>query len=168
MSNFFAAKNERDIKVVKDTAAPEIAEQAKPAGKPAQDNVSVLGAGTQITGNIVCTGTLQVYGRIIGDIHASQLVICEGARVEGKIIAPEAIIRGAFNGSIHGNTVKLQKTASVEGEIYNKSLAIEQDARFEGVARRIDQPVAGPTNDQLNGSRAAVAAEPAPGVVPVS
>jgi cytoskeletal protein CcmA (bactofilin family) len=130
----------------------------------------VLGAGTQITGNIVCTGTLQVYGRIIGDIHASQLVICEGARVEGKIIAPEAIIRGTFNGSIHGNTVKLQKTASVEGEIYNKSLGIEQDARFEGVARRLDQPVAGPSKDQINGTRAlaGASAETAPGVVPVS
>ena len=125
-----------------------------------RSNVSTLASGMHIVGNIVCTGPLQIHGRVNGDIHAAQLTICEGARVEGKIVAPEAVIQGSFRGSIHGNVVKLQRTASVDGEIYNKSLAIEQDANFEGVARRLDQPVAAPTGDQAanaNGARAAVA-----------
>jgi cytoskeletal protein CcmA (bactofilin family) len=115
-----------------------------PSGKP--DIVSTLGRGMLVTGNIVCTGALHIFGRVIGDIHASQLVICEGAKVEGKIVAPELVVQGEFKGTINGNNVKLQSTAVVDGEIFNKSLTIEQSALFEGVARRIDKPVAAPTS----------------------
>lgn len=148
MSSFFASKNERDAKPIKDVIRSEPVEAARPVVRSPQDNVSTIGSGMQITGNIVCDGTLHIYGRVNGDIHATELVICEGARVEGKIIAPDAVIRGSFNGSIHGNAVKLQKTAVVEGEVHNRSLAIEQDARFEGIARRLDKAVAGPSDTQ--------------------
>jgi cytoskeletal protein CcmA (bactofilin family) len=98
----------------------------------------------QVNGNIICAGPLQIFGTVTGDIHASHLSIREGARVEGKVLAPDAVIEGSFNGTIHGNSVKLQKTAVVEGEIYNKSLAIEEAARFEGVSRRLERAVDGP------------------------
>jgi cytoskeletal protein CcmA (bactofilin family) len=117
---------------------------AAPSGKP--DIVSTLGRGMLVTGNIVCTGALHIFGRVIGDIHASQLVVCEGAKVEGKIVAPELVVQGEFKGTINGNNVKLQSTAVVDGEIFNKSLTIEQNALFEGVARRLDKPVAAPTS----------------------
>ena len=117
---------------------------AAPSGKT--EIVSTLGHGMLVTGNIVCTGALHVFGRVIGDIHASQLVVCEGAKVEGKIVAPDLVVQGEFKGTINGNNVKLQSTAVVDGEIFNKSLTIEQDALFEGVARRIDKLVAAPTS----------------------
>jgi cytoskeletal protein CcmA (bactofilin family) len=106
--------------------------------------VSTIGSGMQVTGNIICAGTLQVHGSVTGDIHAVALSICEGARVEGKVLAPDAVIEGQFTGTIHSNNIKLQKTAVVEGEIHNKSLAIEEAARFEGVSRRLERAVEGP------------------------
>lgn len=154
MSYFTASKNDRDIREPAQAPRLQPAVSARPAGMAqtvAQTNVSTLASGMHVIGNIVCAGPLQIHGRVNGDIHAAQLTICEGARVEGKIVAPEAVIEGSFSGSIHGNVVKLQKTAVVEGEIYNKSLAIEQDACFEGIARRIDQPVAAPTQEQAAG-----------------
>jgi cytoskeletal protein CcmA (bactofilin family) len=108
------------------------------------DDVSTIASGMQVNGNIICAGPLQIFGTVTGDIHAAHLAIREGARVEGKVLAPEAVIEGSFNGTIHGNSVKLQKTAVVEGEIYNKSLAIEEAARFEGVSRRLERAVEGP------------------------
>lgn len=119
---------------------------AQPLGR--SDEVSTIGSGMQVTGNIVCAGTLQIFGAVTGDIHAAHLSICEGARVEGKVVAPDSVIEGSFNGTIHGNSVKLQKTAVVEGEIFNKSLAIEEAARFEGVSRRLERAVEGPSNVQ--------------------
>ena len=117
-----------------------------PSGKP--EIVSTLGHGMLVTGNIVCTGAMHIFGHVVGDIHAAQLVICEGAKVEGKVVAPELVVQGEFRGTINGNNVKLQATAVVDGEIFNKSLTIEQNALFEGVARRIDKPVAAPTMGQ--------------------
>jgi len=154
VSYFSQPKDTREMKIV-NTA------ETRPAanGRSAPETVSTLGQGMLITGNIVCAGPLNVYGRVVGDIHASQLTIGEGAKVEGKVIAPETVIQGEFHGTIQSNTVKLQETAVVEGEIFNKSLAIEQTARFEGVSRRLERPVEAPTMEQITGE--------APPVVPV-
>ena len=128
-------------------------------GSPAQEIVSTLGPGLLITGNVVSTGAVQVHGRIIGDIHAARLMISKGAFVEGKITAQEAVIDGTFKGTIYGNSVKLQATAVVDGEIFKQSLVIEQNAQFEGVSRRLETPVEAPTDDQVSGrSRAPVIA----------
>lgn len=123
--------------------------EAPLAAPKSAEIVSVFGPGMMITGNIVCAGGLQVFGRVTGEIHAAQLTVCEGAKVEGKIVAQDTVIKGEFKGTIHGNTVKLQGTAVVDGEIYNRSLTIEQNAVFEGVARRLDRPVDAPSMDRL-------------------
>jgi cytoskeletal protein CcmA (bactofilin family) len=128
-----------------ETAAP-----ARKADSP-QEIVSTLGPGLLITGNVVSTGTVQIHGRVIGDIHAARLLVSKGAMVEGKITAQEAVIDGNFKGTIHGNNVKLQATAVVDGEIFKQSLVIEQNAQFEGVSRRLETPVEAPTNDQVSG-----------------
>lgn len=147
------------MKIVK-AGEPDPKPETAP-GKP-NEMVSTLGHGMLITGNIVCEGSVQIFGRVVGDIHASQLVICQGARVEGKVIAPETVIQGTFNGTIHGNSVKLQSTASVEGEIFNKSLTIEENAQFEGVARRLDKAVAAPStsSSQFKGNDTAPSLSP--------
>ena len=135
--------------------SPKPANEARPAAPAAaavavkSDMMSTFGHGMIITGNIVCAGGLQIYGAVSGEIHASQLVICEGARVEGKVMAQDAVIHGHFKGTIHGNTVKLQSSAIVDGEIFNRQLTIEQNAQFEGVSRRLDRPVEAPSLDSM-------------------
>jgi cytoskeletal protein CcmA (bactofilin family) len=141
---------------------------AAPA-RASTEAVSIFGHGMLITGNIVSEGAVQIFGRVTGEIHAARLLICEGAAVEGKVTAQEAVIQGSFKGTIHGNSVKLQGTAVVDGEIFNKSLTIEQNALFEGVSRRLDCPVDAPSLDQAGGATqlAPVHAQPAP-LQPVS
>lgn len=155
--SYFSSKS--DSKTQKPAGEGRV--EAAPVTKPAE-TVSTLGQGMLITGNIVCAGSVQIYGRVIGDIHASQLIICEGAKVEGKIVAPDTVIKGTFNGTIHSNSVKLQSTAVVDGEIFNKSLTIEQNAQFEGVARRLETPVAAPSAAQAKGE------DKAPTLTPVA
>jgi cytoskeletal protein CcmA (bactofilin family) len=134
---FSRRKKEQDTKTSPAVAAPA------PASK--SPDLSTFGQGMQITGNVVCPGALQIFGRITGEIHAAQLTVCEGARVEGKVTAQETVIQGVFSGTIHCNSVKLEKTAVVEGEIFNKALSVEQGAQFEGVARRLESPVQAPS-----------------------
>ncbi len=152
MSYFSPAKPDRNVSKPQTAAAPEPRidagrTTASTTNKP-QEAVSTIGSGMLITGNIVSTGAVQVFGRVIGDIHAARLVICDGAHVEGKVMAQEAVIDGTFKGTIHANAVKLQATAHVDGEVYNKSLTIEQNAQFEGVARRLDKAVDAPSAAQ--------------------
>jgi cytoskeletal protein CcmA (bactofilin family) len=152
---FSASKSGRESTPLK--ANGQEGQAHAPAAKTPQDAVSIFGHGILITGNIVCTGALQIFGRVNGEIHAAHLVVCEGAKVEGKVTAQEVVIQGAFNGTIHGNSVKLLGNATVDGEIYKESLTIEQNVQFEGVSRRLDRPVEAPTSDQINGAAPSLA-----------
>jgi cytoskeletal protein CcmA (bactofilin family) len=157
--NYFSQpKNERDMKIVKPAAGEQRPSEAAAPGRPAADIVSTLGHGMLVTGNIVCAGSLHIFGRVVGDIHASNLVISDEGRVEGKIVAPDTVIKGKFHGSLHSNNVKLQSTAVVDGEIFNKTLAIEQNALFEGVSRRLEKAVEAPSGAQAASDRPATSA----------
>jgi cytoskeletal protein CcmA (bactofilin family) len=166
--SYFQSKGDRSTKPLTAATPEPRAEVAVAPSKPVQEVVSTLGPGMLITGNVLCTGAVQIFGRVVGDIHASRLVICEGAHVEGKVVAQEAVIDGTFKGTIHGNSVKLQATALVEGEIYNKSLTIEQNAQFEGVARRLDKAVEMPSASQVRAKAEAPAPAYAPAPAPAS
>ena len=145
MNYFTPSKTQRGTAPAKDVEPRLNGAAASP------EILSTFGTGMTITGNIVCSGVLQIFGRVTGEIQASHLMICEGAKVEGKIVAQEAVIQGTFNGTIHGNSVKLQGKASVDGEIFNKSLMIEPNVQFEGVSRRLDRTVETPVRDDLAG-----------------
>ena len=108
-----------------------------------------------ITGNLVCAGSVQIHGKIVGDIHAAHLLICDGAEVHGKIMALETVIDGVFKGTIHSNSVKLERTAVVDGEIFNKSLTIEQGAQFEGASRRLEKPIDAPSTVRVKANKTA-------------
>ena len=131
MSYFSPSKGERDKGL--DRVDSDIRLDAAAADNSSAETVSALGHGMLITGNIVCAGSMQIFGRVIGDIHAAKLIIGEGARVEGNVIAQETVIQGFFKGTLRSNSISLQSTAMVDGEILNKSLTIEQNAQFEGV-----------------------------------
>jgi cytoskeletal protein CcmA (bactofilin family) len=161
--NYFSpTKGERDMKPVKPDAGESRRTDAPLAHRTGSDIVSTLGHGVQVTGNIICAGALQVFGRVVGDIHASQLAVSAEAKIEGKVIAPETVVCGEFHGTIQSNTVKLQSTAVVEGEIFSKTLAIEENAVFEGVSRRLERAVEAPSGAQAAPEKSAAA------VVPIS
>jgi cytoskeletal protein CcmA (bactofilin family) len=80
---------------------------------------SCIGSGMSVVGNIECNGPAQVFGRIKGEVRASDLLIGDGAQIEG---------------------VKLQDSGAVEGDIFHQSLSIEENSLFEGSSRRFENP----------------------------
>lgn len=129
--------------------------------KAQPDIVTTFGPGMLVTGNVVCAGAIQVFGRVLGDIHAAHLIIGEGAYVEGNVTALDAVVQGSFKGTIQGNSVKLQGNARIEGEVYNKSLSIEPNVVFEGSSRRLERPVSAPSLNETSASRDFVPLAPA-------
>ena len=104
------------------------------------DEISSISSSITIVGKISGTGTVRISGRIEGELHASTILIDDGAQVEGDIVAAELIIGGHVKGTIHANRVKLNGSAIVEGDIFHRSLSIDENARFEGSSRR-EEPV---------------------------
>jgi cytoskeletal protein CcmA (bactofilin family) len=121
---------------------PRVAvEPPKPGAPPRPETICSIGSGTSIVGNIVCDGPAQFYGHIEGEVRGSELLVGEGAEVVGNVIAQEVIIRGRVKGTIRAVRVKLQATGAVEGDIFHRSLSVEDTALFEGSSRRVENPV---------------------------
>jgi cytoskeletal protein CcmA (bactofilin family) len=103
---------------------------------------SIIGEDLTITGNVTSKGEIQVDGEIQGDIHCSSLLLGDKAHVKGGVVAEDVVVRGHLMGTIRGVRITLQAQSHVEGDIFHKSLAIEQGAYFEGKSRRSDDPLA--------------------------
>ena len=112
---------------------------AKHAGEQAStDQASSISRGMTVVGKIFGEGTVQVFGHIEGELRALTVLINEGAKVEGDVVAEDLTVAGQVKGTIHANRVKLNGTAVVEGDIFHRSLSIEENARFEGSSKRED------------------------------
>src|SRR6516162_10076289 len=101
---------------------------------------SCIGSDMSIVGKIDCNGPAQVFGRIEGELRASDLLISDGAQVEGNIIAQSVTVCGRVKGTIRAIRVKLQNGGAVEGDIFHRSLSIDENSQFEGSSRRVENP----------------------------
>lgn len=125
-------KNEREVPANRQPLAPLLSVR-KASEMPVQ---TVIDAWLTISGNLHGEGDVQIDGKICGNIHCTHLVIGRDSTITGDIVADEAVVRGRIKGTIRANRVVLQDTARVEGDIFYKTLAIDEGASFEGQSRR--------------------------------
>lgn len=102
---------------------------------------SVIGPDLKLMGNAQSSGEVHVEGEIQGDIHCARLIVGEKATITGGVVAEDVTVHGRVMGSIRGERVSLQNTSHVEGDVFHKSLSIEQGAYFEGKSRRSEDPI---------------------------
>src|SRR3989440_9396381 len=107
---------------------------------------SCIGSDMSIVGKIDCNGPAQVFGRIEGELRASQLLISDGAQVQGSIIAQDVTVCGRIKGTVRAVRVKLQNGGAVEGDIFHRSLSIDENSLFEGSSRRVENPTEIPSS----------------------
>ena len=103
---------------------------------------SIISADLRINGDLVCSGDVQVDGWVEGDIQSRNIVVGEGATVHGALQAETVRICGTVKGPTKAESVVVEKTAKVSGDILHKSLAIEQGAQVEGMCKRLEAPAA--------------------------
>jgi cytoskeletal protein CcmA (bactofilin family) len=101
---------------------------------------SCIGSDMSIVGKIDCNGPAQVFGRIEGELQASDLLIGEGATIDGSVLAQNVTVCGHVKGIIRAVRVKLQNGGAVEGDIFHRSLSIDENSQFEGSSRRVENP----------------------------
>ena len=106
---------------------------------PSSGEKSVIGNDLKIIGQglkIISRGMLQVDGEIEGDVQAAEVIVGEKGKVTGMVAGRQIVVRGTVSGVICGQTVALQASSQVDGDIHHMSFAIEQGAHFEGRSRR--------------------------------
>lgn len=99
---------------------------------------TLIGAETQIEGNIVFSGGLRVDGQIRGNIRAADgagavLVVSEQARIEGEIHVTKLIVNGTVVGPVIATeSVELHPRSRVAGDVEYNVLEMHLGAVVEG------------------------------------
>ena len=125
--------------------------------------VTIVGAGAKLEGNIVSAGSLRIDGQVKGQINADgDVMLAAQSQVEADIRANNVSVAGRFKGNI---TVKgraeIGKGGRVDGNVTSKTLVIEEGATFHGQSI-MDQAQA----QAQAAAGAAVPAAPAPPAPP--
>ncbi|MGH7628605.1 MAG: bactofilin family protein [Gemmatimonadales bacterium] len=102
---------------------------------------SIIAKDMSIVGDLETEGVVRIEGRIRGTVRAaSQVLIGQGAQVEGDLHTREAVVGGDVVGSIHAiERVELQATASVTGNIHTPRIAVMEGGKVSGEVR-IQEP----------------------------
>lgn len=108
------------------------------SSKPQNRIDSLIGGTTRIEGNVFFSGGLRVDGVVRGNVCAlpdqpGTLVISEHARVEGEVQVAHLVVNGTISGAVHAaETLELQSSCRVKGDVHYKSIEMHQGAIVEG------------------------------------
>src|SRR5438309_4095575 len=147
-----APKDDTEVALnVAEVVRSEVAQIVEPPAPRAEPTThagtrSCIGSGMVIVGKIECNGPAQVFGRIEGELRASDLLVGDGATIDGSVIAQNVTVCGRIKGTIRAVRVKLQNGGAVEGDIFHRSLSIDEDSLFEGSSRRVENPTEIPSS----------------------
>lgn len=101
------------------------------------DDISIntlIGEGSNITGNLSINGFLRVDGDVLGSINTDGTVLTSStSRIKGNITAGKVTIGGILYGNVTARGgVHLMHTSIVTGRIVTQNLSIEQGSIFNG------------------------------------
>jgi cytoskeletal protein CcmA (bactofilin family) len=100
---------------------------------------SLIGAGTQVDGNLRFTGGLRIDGEVKGNIEAaggassSTLVLSEHGRIEGAVTVSHLILNGTIVGAVTvTESLEMQSKARIVGDVDYAVIEMHQGAVIEG------------------------------------
>jgi cytoskeletal protein CcmA (bactofilin family) len=98
---------------------------------------SLIGAGTSIRGNIHGSGSLEVFGRVDGDITIDgDVSVGNQAVIHGRVSGARVTVSGSVQGDLHGTeAVLIEQGARVVGDLLAPRVGIENGALVRGHVR---------------------------------
>ena len=94
----------------------------------------VVSKGTVIDGTFRSEQDVRLDGMVQGDVRCTKrFVMGDTGKVEGKVIAQDAVIMGVVEGEvIVKGTLHLKPTAVIYGNLTAKSILVDEGARYDG------------------------------------
>lgn len=122
-------------------------------GAGSETTLSIISAGTVITGDISCGGVLKVEGRIDGSVlQARQVMLAKEGAIHGDVTAHEIVVGGVIDGSVTASDrLELQTSAVVNGDIATKSIVVMEGARINGGVKMTELALVGRAGEAREG-----------------
>lgn len=99
---------------------------------------TLIGAHTEITGDVRFKGGLHVDGTIKGNVVADEgssavLTVSENGVIEGEVRVPFLVIDGSVSGDVHiSERIELASKARVKGNVHYKLIQMAVGAQLNG------------------------------------
>ena len=109
-----------------------------PNEKPCNTIDTLIGARTELKGDVTFSGGLRIDGKLKGNVIAkgegnSTLILSENAQIIGNVSVPHMIINGTIKGTVRAaERIELQPKAEITGDIYYKVIEVAQGAVLNG------------------------------------
>lgn len=106
--------------------------------KPCNTIDTLVGARTELKGDLTFSGGLRIDGRLKGNVTArgegnSTLILSENALIIGNVTVPHVIVNGTIKGTVRASErIELQPKAEVAGDIYYKVMEVALGAVVNG------------------------------------
>jgi cytoskeletal protein CcmA (bactofilin family) len=97
-----------------------------------EGQVSVIGEGIAVHGNIEASVDLQIEGKVVGDVRCGTLLLGERAQINGNVRADRVRVAGTIEGSVETGDIALEATARVAGDLSYSRIRIANGAIVEG------------------------------------
>ena len=120
-----------------ESAASEApSEQRERKDKDMSDNgeVTIVGTGARLEGNVVSAGSLRIDGQVKGQINADgDVTLSSQSQVEADIRAQNVSVAGRFTGNIVvKDKAHLARGGRIDGNITSKTLVVEEGGVYHG------------------------------------
>lgn len=99
---------------------------------------TLIGAGTQVIGDVHFKGGLHIDGAIQGNVLAlpdmpATLSVSDSGLIQGSVQVPNVVLNGAVTGDIHASErVELGATAKVAGNVHYGLIEMAMGAQING------------------------------------
>lgn len=98
---------------------------------------TIIGTDLVIRGSVRSSGTIQIDGRIEGEVKAAIVVVSESASVQGDIAADDLAVRGEVHGTVVARKALFVAGSRVEATVRHTLLTVQSGARINGDFLRI-------------------------------
>lgn len=121
------------------------------------NDVAILGRSTHVRGRVTGAASVEIAGRVDGEVDVSGDVTVEaGGLVGANVTGRRLVIRGAIKGDLNGSeSIALEDGAKVVGDVRAPRIAIAQGALLRGYVQTANGGSA-PRAKATTASRAAV------------
>jgi len=115
-----------------------------PFKKRPHGDLSLIGAGTRIDGDIYIGGDLRLEGSVHGTVRsvpdsAATLVVGEDGHIEGDVAVRHLVVHGTIYGELIGiETLSLHASANVLGNVQYGSIDMQSGAVIDGNLSNVD------------------------------
>ncbi len=94
---------------------------------------TLIGEGCLFEGDITSPSSTRIDGHVRGNLKSKgSLIIGEKGVVSGEVKATEVLVYGKIEGNVESQRLEIKKDGSVVGDVFTKSLIIEDGGFYNG------------------------------------